>query len=62
MDRTSTEQPSLTDAEWALVIGLLERERSELPAEIHHTSSNEYREELHRRVEAIDRLLARLRR
>jgi hypothetical protein len=54
-------QPTLTDAEWKLVIELLQRERRELPAEIHHTDATDVRERLHYRVAAIDNLLARLR-
>ena len=55
-------QPSLTQPEWALILELLERERYELPAEIHHTRTTDVREELRRRMETVDSLLARLRR
>ena len=34
------EEPKLSEAEWALILELLERERSELPVEIHHTRSS----------------------
>ena len=42
------EQPKLSEAEWALVIDLLQQERDQLPAEIHHTRSAAFREELQR--------------
>lgn len=48
--------------ELALLIELLERERQDLPAEIHHTSTSSVRDGLHRRLETVDRLLERLRR
>lgn len=54
------EQPLLSDAEWALVIELLERERHELPAEIHHTKTSALRDALRRRRAAVDQLLDRL--
>lgn len=60
MNSTMTGRPVLTDEEWALVIELLQRERQDLPAEIHHTRSSPYRDELHARLEAISRLLERL--
>ncbi|HWQ55906.1 MAG TPA: hypothetical protein VN442_19615 [Bryobacteraceae bacterium] len=60
MNSTMTARPVLTDEEWALVIELLQREREELPAEIHHTRSSAYRDELHQRLDAISRLLDRL--
>lgn len=47
--------------ELALLIELLERERRDLPAEIHHTSTSSVRDRLHRRLETVDRLLERLR-
>jgi hypothetical protein len=54
------QQLTLTDAEWKLLIELLEREQSELPAEIHHTRTSAVRDELRERLEMINRLLARL--
>ena len=41
-----TDQPRLSEGEWALVVELLERELEELPVEIHHTRTSSYREEL----------------
>jgi hypothetical protein len=55
------EEPKLSEAEWALVAELLERERSELPVEIHHTSRASVRTELHERAEMVQGLLARIR-
>jgi hypothetical protein len=40
------EQPNLSEAEWALMVELLQREHHELPAEIHHCRVAGYREEL----------------
>lgn len=54
-------QPVLSEAEWALVVELLERERGELPAEIHHTRTSAVREELRRRLQMVESLLRRLR-
>ncbi len=61
MNAAAKLQPVLTDAEWSLVIELLERERSDLPAEIHHTRTSKLREELRRRLEMVEDLLQRLR-
>ena len=55
------DQPKLSEAEWTLVIELLERELHDLPAELHHTRLTSYREELKRRAEILKNLLERLR-
>ena len=55
------DEPRLSEAEWALVLELLERERSELPVEIHHTRSSSVRTELQERAEMVRGLLGRLR-
>jgi hypothetical protein len=55
------DEPRLSDGEWALVVELLERERNELPVEIHHTDNANVRNELHHRAEMVRELLARLR-
>jgi hypothetical protein len=55
-----TDQPKLTPEEWELVIELLERERSELPVEIHHTRNARMREELHQRSKMVHGLLDRV--
>ena len=51
----------LTDQEWDLVEGLLEREQNELPTEIHHTGNSTVREELQKRLVMVRELLDRLR-
>ena len=51
----------LTDADWALLRELLEREEGELPAEIHHCRVARVREQLRQRLERVRRLLERLR-
>lgn len=60
MEAIVTEQPRLSQDEWRLVCELLERERRDLPAEIHHTRTTGVREELRRRLELIEGLLQRL--
>lgn len=56
-----TGQLMLSDAEWALIVDLLQAEQTELPVEIHHSQIGEPREDLHRRKEMVDGLLTRLR-
>ncbi len=53
--------PVLDKAEWDVVIELLERDRRELPVEIHHTATRECRQHLRDRLKIIDALLERLR-
>ena len=55
-----TDQPTLSDPEWELVIELLERERGELPVEIRHTRTSTLRVELHQRADLVRDLLHRL--
>jgi hypothetical protein len=55
-----SQQPGLSEAEWALVVELLQREYHDLPAEIHHTRVASFREELRRREAMIKSLLERL--
>ncbi len=55
------DQPKLSDAEWDLVVELLERERAELPVEIRHTRTASVREELKHREMMIGDMLNRLR-
>ncbi len=57
MTRTIT----LNDEEWELVIDLLESERKELPGEIHHTDSPDYKSGLLQRLDLVNRLLTTLR-
>ena len=51
---------TLSESERELIVALLERERSELPAEIRHTRHCEVRDELHRRQGPVGNLLGRL--
>jgi hypothetical protein len=53
-------QPELADAEWDLILELLEAKRAELPSEIHHTSKPAYRHELESRLEMVEALIAKL--
>ncbi len=55
------DQPKLSEEEWALVIELLERERRELPVEMHHTRNSRVRGELQQRAHRVQELLDRLR-
>jgi hypothetical protein len=60
MSPTTTSQPILSDEEWRLVVELLERERTHLPIEIHHTTTRSFKEQLRQRLELLERLLERL--
>jgi hypothetical protein len=55
------DQPKLSEEEWALVIELLQRERGELPVEVHHTRNSRVRGDLQRRAHMVQELLDRLR-
>ncbi len=55
-----SDQPKLSDAQWELVVELLQRERSELPSEIRRTRTWSVRDDLHRRQEMVNELLGRL--
>ena len=55
------DRPELSDAEWELVVEMLERERGELPTEIRHTRTRTVREELRARERMVQDLLRRLR-
>ncbi len=50
----------LSEAEWALVLELLEQELRELPVEIHHTQTSDYRHDLIARRRLVQGLLDRL--
>ena len=50
----------LSPADWDLIIELLKRERIDLPAEIHHTSTPEVRDALRRKLHTLNALLERL--
>ncbi len=55
------DEPIFSEAQWALVLQLLERELNELPVEIHHTNRSSVREELQQRAEMVREMVARLR-
>jgi aromatic ring-cleaving dioxygenase len=61
MEPGVNEQITLTDEERTLLVELLERERGDLPAEIHHTRTHSVRDELHTRVHRVEQLLTKLR-
>jgi hypothetical protein len=56
----ATTEIKVTPDEWDLMVELLEREGEDLPAEIHHTRSREYRTALHRRLDQVNSLLREL--
>ena len=55
------DQPVLNEAEWALVLELLERESHYLPVEIHHTVKRSCRSDLRNRLEVISDMIQRIR-
>jgi hypothetical protein len=54
------DQPRLSEAEWNLLIELLESERDELPVEIRHTRASNVRNELQQRADMVRELLEKL--
>lgn len=50
----------LTDEERDVLLELLDRERTALPVEIHHTRTSKFRDMLRRRLEVVTELLNRL--
>ncbi|MDX2150392.1 MAG: hypothetical protein SFV54_06645 [Bryobacteraceae bacterium] len=52
--------PALSEAEWALLIELLQEERRELPAEIRRTETSHYKDQLAARLHMVDAVLKRL--
>ncbi len=61
MGATAQQAQAFSEAERQLIVELLERERKDLPSEIHHTNSSTYRDRLREREQLVDRLLGRLR-
>jgi hypothetical protein len=55
------ERYTFTHDEAMLLAELLEQELHELPVEIRHTRSNIVRQELHARLEMVQRMVERLR-
>jgi len=60
MGAVAKPHPVFSQEELDLLVELLERERAELPAEIHHTRTTAMRDTLRRRLELVNRLLERL--
>jgi len=56
----ATHQLQLEDPALHLIRDLLDRERRSLPVEIHHTYSNEFRQELKSRLKLVEDLLERV--
>lgn len=53
-------EPKLTQQEWRLVLELLEAECRELPRQIHHTVTGQYKQQLRTRFDVANGLLNRL--
>ncbi len=60
MANAVSQNPVLNDEEWALVGRLLEARQGVLLSEIRHTDRRAFREELHRQLEMVQKLLDRL--
>jgi aromatic ring-cleaving dioxygenase len=53
-------EPVLTDVEWMLLVELLERERGQLPTEIHHCVVPDAKSHLKQRLRLVEALLLKL--
>ena len=60
MEVISESAVSLTAEEKDLLAELVDRERTNLPVEIHHTRSGKFREMLKRRLEIVESISDRL--
>jgi hypothetical protein len=49
------------DSDWDLIVELLEREERQLPVEIRHTDSHEFRDQLRVRLVQVSQLLEAMR-
>ncbi len=49
--------PTLTNAQWEIVVEVLRRERRELPSELHHAQTSSVRDGLRRRIKEVDGIL-----
>jgi hypothetical protein len=61
MPSTEIQTPVLSASEWELLAELVHREVRNLPIEIRHTDKRTAKEEIHRRLEACETLLAKIR-
>ncbi len=55
-----TDTPIFTQEELELMVDLLERERRDLPSEIHHTQTWGVKEDLRERMRTIEHLLGKM--
>ncbi len=53
------QQPVLSEAEWALIMELLDHERVKLLTEIRRTDTMAFRQGLRERLDMVDRILAK---
>jgi hypothetical protein len=60
MNPATWPQPELNDAEWDLILQLLEAKSVVLPTEIHHTHKLAYRNELRHRLALVEALIEKL--
>jgi hypothetical protein len=60
MQAISSSQVALSTEEREILIELLDRERTNLPVEIHHTRTARFRDYLKRRLDVIEALFSRL--
>ena len=51
------QQPVLSEAEWALLLEVLDHERVKLLTEIRRTDTMAFRQELRERLEMVDRIV-----
>jgi hypothetical protein len=56
----SSSSLTLSSEERVILIELLDRERTNLPVEIHHTRTGKFRDLLKHRLEMVDAILERL--
>jgi len=54
-------EPKMSEAQWTLILELLEQEQRDLPAEIHHTRTATVKRELQQRLELVRRTVDQLR-
>jgi hypothetical protein len=54
-------QPEINDAEWDLILQLLDAQFAALPGEIHHTKKLAFRDELRQRFDLVQGLVVKLR-
>jgi hypothetical protein len=53
--------PQLSRQEWSIVVDLLEGERHNLPAVIHHASGGEAKSGLRERLRTVEQILGKVR-